>query len=382
MPHSSGGGSHGGGSHGGHGGGGGGGSSRHISHVRFPNSVRYRYYHKGEERFFYSEPNFKPWSPANLLLILFYLPFFFAGGFIIKDGFKKSFPKDIDINTQIMDEANILESTYTLSKAMDAFGEKTGISPAFLTINESEWAGQYDTLESYAYNRYLTEFPDEMHWLIVYSVPTDGINWSWEGMQGDDTDPILTTEITDKFNSDLQSMLENNNYTVGSAVSSAFSHISEIVKKPSLLSQILPGFFFIGFSCFHAFFMMGLYRIKYRHCELAPEEPQSFGYNDTPNRSTSTIPEYVSQQSNPNFNEQPVQASYQNPFEQPAQTDDEPEMESIDLFSSSANSLSEPSMPTEPTIAQATVTCRYCGTSYESYHNQCPNCGVATTYNT
>ena len=76
-------------------------------------------------------------------------------------------------------------------------------------------SNNYNNLEEYAYSAYVNRFQDEKHWLIVYeelgdvsSLPedmyrypsSDEPEWQFWGMQGDDTDPILTAEVTEKFN--------------------------------------------------------------------------------------------------------------------------------------------------------------------------------------
>ena len=49
------------------------------------------------------------------------------------------------------------------------FRDKTGVTPAIITVDNREWKGYYNDLENYAYDRYVNMFPDEKHWLIVYS---------------------------------------------------------------------------------------------------------------------------------------------------------------------------------------------------------------------
>ena len=399
MPHSSGGGSHGGGVHGGsHGSSG----SRNVmpSSRPFRNSVRYRYYRNGEERFFYAKSGYKGWSPARLIVLPFYIPFFMVAGLSFKEAFTTSFPKKSKVEVRIEDEANIFSESDDLYASMQSFGEKTGISPAVVTVSENVWAGNYTTLESYAYDRYVTEFSDEMHWLIVYSVPSEGGIWQWEGMQGDNTDPILTEFAAERFNSNLQSMLENSSYTVDSALSTAFSNITQTLEPPSFLSQVAMPLFILAFVCFHAFFMLGLNELKYRNCEPAPEGSEN--WNDDSAFSNQSIGSQASARSlddfnrtyptgNPDWNTSaPTQPSYQKPYAQPAQPSyqdpyaqptAEPTMDSLGLFAPSSNTLTEPSMPTEPTIAGSTVICRNCGTCYEEYRPQCPTCGIATTGN-
>ena len=76
-------------------------------------------------------------------------------------------------------------------------------------------------------NMYVTEFDDEEHWLVVYSEPTspdpDFNDWYWEGMQGDDTDNIITVDVADDFKDLMQKYLTaNSRYDVSSAIAAAF----------------------------------------------------------------------------------------------------------------------------------------------------------------
>lgn len=119
-----------------------------------------------------------------------------------------------------------------------AFYNRTGISPAVITVENSDWQGYYSDLENYAYDLYVNHFADESHWLIVYSTPdgyssSDGFeDWYWEGMQGNDTDDVLTKSVTNSFNDELQKNLTaRTRYTVSSAISTSFDDLTPTVMK-------------------------------------------------------------------------------------------------------------------------------------------------------
>lgn len=62
---------------------------------------------------------------------------------------------------------------------------------------------------------------------MVYSEPTspdpDFNDWYWEGMQGDDTDNIITVDVADDFKDLMQKYLTaNSRYDVSSAIAAAF----------------------------------------------------------------------------------------------------------------------------------------------------------------
>ena len=199
MPHSSGGGSHGGGSHGGHSHHsssrhGGSRNSSRISKTNFAGAKRYRYRHHGQERYFYSdrEPN-KIFDWKRLLIGFFYIPFLIPAIIMIGGDVTISTAK-YDTSIIIKDEANVFEQTESLNDALTGFYEKTEIPPAVITVSPEVWKDN-GSLEDYAYDRYLSEFDDENHWLIVYTQKGErgdiDFDWSFEGMQGDNTDDIL-----------------------------------------------------------------------------------------------------------------------------------------------------------------------------------------------
>lgn len=328
MPHSSGGCSHGGGSHGGsHGGGhhGGrsGGSSSRISHSPFAGASRYRYRHHGQYRYFYTnrQPG-KLFSKARLLLGIFYIPFLIAIGFMFKQAIGNPF-KSYKPTTLIKDDAHVLTETAGLSNALENFYEKSGIPTAVITVYNEEWNRSFVTLEEYAYERYLIEFDDEMHWLILYSQPMqpdpNDVDWFCEGMQGNDTDDVLTERVTARFNDDLNMRLESIEGNVEEDIAQALNNAAGTVKKRgigSVLRGLVPALFMLAFICFHAYFMLGLNEFKYRNAELAPED--------------DSVPQpYPAQQT-----------------------------------------------PVQPAVPQQ-VVCRYCGTTQNTAQGYCQNCGAS-----
>ena len=68
----------------------------------------------------------------------------------------------------------------------------------------------------------MQRFPDEVHWLIVYSetIKDNGFNdWYWEGMQGDRTDPVLTEDHAAAFTESLHDrLMKRNKYSVDDAI--------------------------------------------------------------------------------------------------------------------------------------------------------------------
>ena len=218
MPHSSGGGSHSGGSHSGshhssHSHGGSGRSSRHVRSTYFPDARRYVYYDHHRPVYVYADYDItEKRSPLRFLMLLFYLPFILFTFSMFAEAYHHphKLPQNYDYKIVVEDKANVLGNTAELRNSLVAFYNRTGISPAVITVENSDWQGNYSDLENYAYDLYVNHFADESHWLIVYSTPdgyssSDGFeDWYWEGMQGNDTDDVLTKSVTNSFNDELQ----------------------------------------------------------------------------------------------------------------------------------------------------------------------------------
>ena len=146
------------------------------------------------------------------------------------------------------------------------YDDGTGISPAVITVENSDWQGNYSDLENYAYDLYVNHFADESHWLIVYSTPdgyssSDGFeDWYWEGMQGNDTDDVLTESVTNSFNDELQKNLTaRTRYTVSSAISTSFDDLTPTVMKSKVnWTMLFTSIAILAFVCLHACLMIGI----------------------------------------------------------------------------------------------------------------------------
>lgn len=240
MPHSSGGGSHSGGSH----------SSSHSSHHSsrsggsssgglpsnrrssaqpFPGAKRYLYYRDSKPYFVYAnfdvrKPDPMPRITAWIVFSIIVLPCIIAG--IIALSKAVTIPHRIDSDRSpkfvVEDNIGVIENKKQLKKSMEAFYDKTGIIPAVITVSNSDWNEDYASLERYAYDVYVNRFKDEDHWLIVYSeaIKDNGFNdWYWEGMQGDNTDPVLTEKRADAFTISLHKrLLDRDTYSVDAAI--------------------------------------------------------------------------------------------------------------------------------------------------------------------
>lgn len=291
MPHSSGGGSRGGGVHGGFGGGVGGGfgyrgssplrSSEYrkmISRNRFAGSKKYRIDRGNEPYYFYSnyDPAAKPVRTGFekifcIFMTIVLIPVMIVcllGGYEQLAGRKKI---AMNYNTQIViqDSIGVLGDTGELEKALTEFQNTTGITPAIFTTSNDLWKNENKTLMEYAYDQYVENFADESHWLIIYSQDPEN-DWYWEGMQGDDTDPILSRKKCREFNMNLQRyFLNRTDYTVAQALTKAFSELT-----PGLMKGEMP--YFIVFVVVFLFCLIVLcavydfnpWMLKYRKAVL------------------------------------------------------------------------------------------------------------------
>lgn len=249
MPHSSGGGSHHGGSHhsshhssshSGHSG-----SSSRPRTVRttyFVGSRRYVRYRNHQPEYIYADYDVTgKSSKVATTITLFILCFFALLGIIMISSAMKgpSKLKGNYGNPGIEDHLGIFDGndeTRILNSLRD-FKEETGITPYVITVFNEEWEDNYYGLENYAYDLYVNMFPDEGHWLIVYSQQMNAeydsfVDWYWEGMQGDDTDDIISASMADDFTDLLQKYLTaSSRYDVAEAIANAFDETTPKAMK-------------------------------------------------------------------------------------------------------------------------------------------------------
>lgn len=276
MPHSSGGGSSSGGSHGNH-------RDRYIRRRPFAKASKFiRYKKDGDIEVAYSR------RPINLLskgvnyiglIIAAFLTF--GAGSICVDTFK--YPEKLDVNAYqsevfISDPYGMIDNVQKLGKRLDEFQDLTGITICVKAVKTDEWK-DYSRLEDYAYDDYLKTFKDEKHWLLVYSEGKvkGKTEWYWEGMQGDLTDPILTTHFTDKFTKEVQKHLEDGE-SFDEAVIAGLDKISPKIMKSIDFSMVFASFLLIGIIlwCTYSFCIEGRTGNKTRYIKVpnTDEDPK------------------------------------------------------------------------------------------------------------
>ena len=237
MPHSSGGFSGGGGGfHGGSGYNSGSNTpSTRTSTRPFNNALMYVYYTRsGRARVLYSNA-----TPASIgkgspfvfiiLGLFFFIPFIiaFASGFNNPVKLKNTETLAISIE----DNANILstEDEAILTTEFISFKNTTGIPVSILT----EYQSNVDYLEDYAYDKYIERFSDESHWLLVFTIDSDNDlkSIAMEGMQGNDTDGILTEMVGRKFTKEIKNSIYKKNKGLKDAIIDGFNLINPTIME-------------------------------------------------------------------------------------------------------------------------------------------------------
>lgn len=209
---------------------------------------KYYYFHKGNNvlsSIYVRDDDWTNHKKENTIsfiltfLFIFAAVLIFLGVFIVPmlvmiKPYSKATPLTIDYDSEIkiVDSIDIFsddEEEYTM-RQLKIFQDKTGITPIIVTVSTENWIDNFDSLERLAYNYYVSKYPDEKHWVIIYSQSKiDPSKWCWEGMQGNDTDPILLTYKTDEFNKDLQGNIEAKGFN--KAIGLSFARFSETVME-------------------------------------------------------------------------------------------------------------------------------------------------------
>ncbi len=150
-----------------------------------------------------------------------------------------------------------------MEEILQKFEDETGISPYVLTVYDEDWKN-YDELWEYAYDEYYDLFDDEQHFLIVYSEPEnaaklDFVDWSWEGIQGDDTDRILTESNMEIFNKDLHDNFLRDNVSVGEAFEKTFKKSLTYVMKNNNGGEAAATILFV--IVWNAFIFFAIYSV-------------------------------------------------------------------------------------------------------------------------
>ena len=248
MPHSSGGGSHGGGSHGGsHGGS----SGPRVSKHYFAGAHRYaRHYYSGAaDEYVYASAKPQKTSLKSVIVLICVGVFcFLTVGLGIFTTIPNRLKTEYMHGPAINDAIDVIDNEDKLLETLEEYNEITGICPMIYTVYDEQWYNKHPSLESYAMEVYTDNFKDEQHWVIVYSIPmADAIgvyegtidvpDYTWEAIQGDETDNIITESFFEKFADIMQDDLEDGKGP-GRAFDDAFKYA--VKKAKSKLDPASP----------------------------------------------------------------------------------------------------------------------------------------------
>lgn len=220
MPHSSGGGSSGGGFHGGSSSGG-----NRVSTHYFPGARRYRRYYSDGRPDEYIYATSKPTRTGiSAIVILAIMGIIFMGASLFSAFTNK--PRFIvpvySDEPAIHDVVGVMEDSdkKQLLSLIKEYNKLTGICPVIYTTFDEEWNREYASLEKFAFDKYVSNFSDEQHWVFVYSIPAQDAKFNpgglvtssefkWEAIQGDDTDPIITESAFNSIGRAIQRDLKD-----------------------------------------------------------------------------------------------------------------------------------------------------------------------------
>lgn len=214
-----------------------------ISSKPFLGAKKYMYYNRrGEQRYVYSQSMPVKVSGSTLLTNLLVLIPFFIIGFVMTffslspfQSIKPLTPEYAPTDVHIEDTIGVIDNMSSLENTLQDFEDLTGISPYILTVYDSEWYPEYDDFWEYVLDVYNDKFRDEQHFLVAYSVPDNVTDPDWydiwfEGIQGDDTDSILTDEKYWEFYDDfVYSFISGS--SVGKSFKTAFSNSLDYIME-------------------------------------------------------------------------------------------------------------------------------------------------------
>ena len=257
-----------------------GGSSIRTSSTPFAGSRTFRYYRHGKPIYVYSDRDLRKMKDAKprWFLIFFYIPFIIAIFTMFGEAIQTPENPMSTYNVaevQVIDEidAFTLKEEQALEAKLKEFGEETGVTTKIVTVSFDEWWDN-GTLENYSLNRYYADFTDENGWLLVYSSEDNGLGeWSWEGIQGDNTIDVMDVFI-DSFNKTLNAQLTVNQIPKpADAFTKAFDKAIDLFNNQSALKvngeMLIPALGMAAFVTLHASIMIfaGTTK-KYSYTEL------------------------------------------------------------------------------------------------------------------
>lgn len=112
-----------------------------------------------------------------------------------------------------LDCLNDKEEEILISK-MNKFRNKTGITPALITVYDGDWFHNYHSLDLFCSEKYKELFSDERHFLIVYSFNNNN-TYSSKKVSiyiGEECKSLIDSEKATKFLEDMNGEIKDNPY--------------------------------------------------------------------------------------------------------------------------------------------------------------------------
>ena len=164
----------------------------------------------------------------------------------------------------VYDEINAIKNKEELTDAITEYQKATGICPVIYTVYKDDYTR---TMKEVAYDKYVGTFADEQHFLILYAVSKDDQtllnegkisvpNYTWEAVQGNETDLLMSQKVFREFAGIVQSDLESGK-DPGTAFSEAFRFAQKQTSSAMISNAIMvyapilvAAAFFIGLLAF------------------------------------------------------------------------------------------------------------------------------------
>lgn len=191
--------------------------STRISRKPFPGATMYVYVNRhGNRCQFYSDtpPKRRKMSEIISVMAMVLISVIVIGCMLIAS----SFPKMLDgeyckaTGKYYTDGAGIVKEELVFNAAMREFYKQTGIEPYLYTLTEEQFPSSVygalnkNSLEDFAYDKYINLFSDEGHYMIYFAVANDGTEL-WLEMAGTDTTSLLDDDVFELFQANMQRKL-------------------------------------------------------------------------------------------------------------------------------------------------------------------------------
>ena len=202
-------------------------------------------------------------APIIVMLVIYSFLFPLMGRSVYELAPHKIIPVYSDAPA-VYDEINAIKNEEELKSAITEYQKATGICPVIYTVYKDDYTR---TMREVAYDKYVGTFTDEQHFVIIYAVSKEDqakLNngeikvpgFTWEAVQGNETDILMSPAIFKDFASMAHSNLELG-VDPGTAFANAFRTAAESADSARFSGAIkvyapilVAAAFFIGLLAF------------------------------------------------------------------------------------------------------------------------------------